>query len=495
MNNSGDNAFRNTGSLSVKFLEERNYDNVFTFGAGSFWISGISDLDLSGSKVIVDNSAFYYCSALTSVNKSENIRSTGINAFSGCSFENINLSGASILSNSSFSNCRKLNTLPTIVNSSDLNGKSGVTSIGISCFSGCSGLQGDVITYLSDSNVASVGDSAFSGCSNLTGDFDGSINNIKLGVNIFSGTKVSKVTNVLVSDNGCLILGGNEIKDDFFKDTTKFVKNSEGEEKEYITDIKIPKNITSIGKDAFSGCSSITSITVPDTVTSIGDGAFTGCINLTSIILPENESFKKIPDRCFSGDKLLSEIDLKSSIVEIGGSAFSGCKLTEVDLSTIRTLGSHAFNACSSLAKISGWSDSLTEIPLACFQSCGFVNLNIPDSVTKIDSYAFRNCLKLENVTVGKGVSEVPVGFMDNASSLQEIKFNGEIISIGGSAFSGQKNLKEITISWDKLRSIGVDAFKNCSSLTGDIELNFNCSYDEETTFSGSGLKVRRQTN
>ena len=495
LDNSGNDAFRSTGNLSVGFLEGREDNNVFTFSSESFWQSGISNLGLPSSKVIVGYGAFYSCSALANIDNSENIAGTGNIAFQGCSFKAIDLSGAKYLSDSSFSNCKNLTTLPNIVNSSDLNGKSGVTSIGGYCFSGCSGLQGDVVEYLTSSVVTSVGDSAFSGCSNLTGDFNGSINNIKLGVNIFLGTKVSKVTNVSIDDSGYLIVHGDKIGDGVFKDTTKFVKNSGDEEKEYITDIKIPDNIKSIGKDAFSGCSSITSIKVPNSVTSIGNNAFSGCVSLISIVLPENGFFNKIPDRCFSGDKLLSEINLTSSIVEIGSNAFSNCKLKEVNLSNIRIMGIGAFSGCSSLAGISGWSSSLTEIPYACFESCGFVNLTIPDSVTDIGNYAFRNCLELENVTVGKGVSKVPVGFMDNASSLKEIKFNGEIISIGGSAFSGQKNLKEITISWDKLRSIGVDAFKNCSSLTGDIELNFDCSYDEETTFSGSGLKVRRQTN
>lgn len=78
-------------------------------------------------------------------------------------------------------------------------------------------------------------------------------------------------------------------------------------------DIEIPRKViyksktytvTSIGKYAFSGCSSLTEVTIPNSVTSIGSEAFRGCNNLKTIYTQW-----EIPIECDPGfsDKLLKE--------------------------------------------------------------------------------------------------------------------------------------------------------------------------------------------
>ena len=51
-----------------------------------------------------------------------------------------------------------------------------------------------------------------------------------------------------------------------------------------MTTIELPDSVTSIGDQAFSGCSSLTTIELPDSVTGIGDQAFWGCDNLTMTV-------------------------------------------------------------------------------------------------------------------------------------------------------------------------------------------------------------------
>ena len=99
--------------------------------------------------------------------------------------------------------------------------------------------------------------------------------------------------------------------------------------KDKIESVVIEDGVTSIGANAFDGCSGLTSITIPSSVTSIGEGAFEGCSGLTSITIPS--SVTSIGKYAFSGCSGLTSITIPNSVTSIGTSAFSGCSgLTRV---------------------------------------------------------------------------------------------------------------------------------------------------------------------
>ena len=142
-----------------------------------------------------------------------------------------------------------------------------VTSIGKSAFYDCKGLTSVTIP----NSVTSIGESAFEGCSGLTSV---TIPNSVESIGYFAFNGCLRLTSVHISDIAawCNI--------DFEDDVSNPLSYAHhlylnGEE---VKDLVIPNSVTSIGRDAFAGCSGLTSVTIPNSVTSIGRYAFYECI-------------------------------------------------------------------------------------------------------------------------------------------------------------------------------------------------------------------------
>ena len=233
-------------------------------------------------------------------------------------------------------------------------------------------------------------------------------------------------------------------------------------------------SVTAIGEFALANCNS-TSITIPSSITSLGTGAFANCKNLTELnynatsvgnLSSNNYVFYNAGQNTngITINFVNGVSTIPSYLFASTNSTAGAPNITQINMpSTLTTINSYAFAYLSNLKSIT-LPSSLTSIGKFAFSYCsGLTSITLPSSLTSIEGNAFFSC---------SGLTEVD---LSNCASLT---------SIGDSAFYGCSGLTSITLP-SSLTSIGKSAFNGCRALT---EINYNAVSVSELAGYGNGV-------
>ncbi len=309
----------------------------------------------------------------------------------------------------------------------------------------------------------------------------------------------------------------------------------------------LPATLTSIGAYAYANNSRLLSVTIPAGVTTLGTGAFRNCTALRTVSFPVNSQVSALPQYCFQGDDKLDSLVLHDVVRTFGAYAFQGCSsLARVNISTYATsIGAYAFADCTRL--YSGRADgsaaiiigaSITSIGEYAFYRCSSIRLltfttggnltsigdyafaectgigtsdnglvkttiNIPNKVTTIGDYAFYNCRNVARLsltpatavltTIGRYAFanwETLGRNLEGESFFDVLTIPASVVTIGAHAFENAKNLRQLSLSGNKLTTIGDYAFAGTAvfgrNRSNESDISFTLSIPNSVTSIGA---------
>lgn len=164
-------------------------------------------------------------------------------------------------------------------------------------------------------------------------------------------------------------------------------------------EVRIPENVDIIEGGVFSEKDTITSIFIPKNVSRIDDGAFYGCKSLQEVVFEKGSDLRVIPAFCFADCYKLKKVILPEKVFHIDNQAFSYC----ISLETIE------------------WPKELKLINTAAFRNCaGLESIKLPDSLQDIRTDAFNNCESLKAVEF-QGCQRIAPFVFYNCPSLETV--------------------------------------------------------------------------
>lgn len=257
------------------------------------------------------------------------------------------------------------------------------------------------------------------------------------------------------------------------------------------TSLSFSESFVKISSGCFNNCPNLSELTFHEGLEEIGRSTFCGCSSLKNLILP---STLKSMSYCFQGGTLenleiggndaifassgeggtIYNISAKNLVIR-GGTIYSNVfnrkNIETLALNgTVKWNGTGQFATCSELRSIS-IGKGVSSIPVSCFASCGLLNnVVIPDSVTEIGVNAFSECTSLNSIELSNKIKKIPdYCFSKCGFETFTISDDLSIEELGNALFQACPKLKTVYIG-KNVKTIASGAFDGNSGIT--IKIN-----------------------
>lgn len=498
----GENAFYNCKQLVSVALNQKESELELIDNNAFFGCTALKNFTVTDKLTTIGDYAFSGCIALASIDCSDVsvLATLGTEAFSACS-NLVSFTFPANFKNSGdrvFMNCTKLESI--VINDA-------MTHIGESAFEGCKSLK--TVTVNQESSLIEFGAYAFRGCASLESiDITNEVKTIS--ANAFEGCSSLAAVNFSEANellnlgeyafDGCETLASitlpasvKRVQNGTFKGCSALASVSFGE----------GSVISAIDESAFEACSALSTVAIPAGVTTISNNAFRNCYALKSVSFANENELSSILAGAFNGCISLETIAIPAGVHTIGDSAFEGClslaSVNFAEANALKTIGTRAFADCdamTSFAVPAGVTEigeyafyncqvlksisfaegiALAEIPAYAFYDCtALASFTVPACVTVIGDYAFYNAAALESVSFAEGtaIREIGKSAFRNNVKLASFTAPATLESIGEYAFSGCTGLSFVHLTLE-IDVIGAYAFRDCS-----MQIRFTEAFD-----------------
>ena len=182
-----------------------------------------------------------------------------------------------------------------------------------------------------------------------------------------------------------------------------------------VWNVVIPEGITMIGEDAFTWCDGLSELHIPSSVTTVVGNPFARRYGKNITVSPDNPNFEVI-------DSVLFGKKDKQMIYRPDWNEASSYTVPEGTLE----IGTRAF-----------WGGN----------ECTLKEIILPNSLKKIDDYAFEGCYELERIDIPEGVTSIGYQSLPSFGEMRIITIPSSVAEMNGNPFVGKE--VEVVLSPD----------------------------------------------